>query len=122
MDLGADSGARDDRDRAARSPAGGSGSSFRLITSGQPAPDRVEGVTSRLGRAVKTQLVEVLGQRKLLKWTVPGAAHFFVFWAFLILGTVYVEAYGVLFGPDDFAIPLIGHWPILGFAAGLHRR
>src|SRR5688572_33059796 len=45
------------------------------------SPDRIEGVTGRLGRAVKTQLVEVFGQRKLLKWSIPGAAHFFVFWA-----------------------------------------
>ncbi|MGH3336295.1 MAG: hypothetical protein ACRDOZ_10785, partial [Nocardioides sp.] len=39
---------------------------YRLITSGQPAPDRVAGVTGRVGTAVKTQLVEVFGQRKLL--------------------------------------------------------
>ena len=88
---------------------------YRLITSGQPAPDRVQGVTGRVGRAVKTQLVEVFGQRKLLKWSVPGAAHFFVFWAFVILGSVYVEAYGALFDPG-FQIPVIGTWPILGFA------
>ena len=44
-----------------------------------------------------TQVVEVFGQKKLLKWSIPGAAHFFVFWAFLILGTVYLEAYGALF-------------------------
>ena len=88
---------------------------YRLITHGQPAPDRVEGVTGRLGTAVKTQLVEVFGQRKLLKWSVPGAAHFFVFWAFVILGSVYVEAYGALFD-HDFHIPLIGEWEILGFA------
>ena len=70
---------------------------FRLITSGQPAPDRVENVTKRAGETVKAQLVEVLGQKKLLKWSVPGAAHFFVFWAFLILASVYLEAYGSLF-------------------------
>ncbi len=86
----------------------------RLITSGQPAPGRVEGVTGRLGAAAKRQVVEVFGQKKLLKWSLPGAAHFFVFWAFLILGTVYIEAYGALFD-DDFAIPVIGHWPLLGF-------
>ncbi len=89
---------------------------FRLIRNGQPAPDRIEGVTGRIGRAVKTEAVEVLGQRRLLKWTVPGLAHFFTFWAFVILGSVYVEAYGVMLGPDDFAIPIIGHWWILGFA------
>ena len=55
---------------------------FRLITSGQPAPDRVVNVTQRLGTALKSQVVEVFAQRKLLKWSVPGAAHFFVFWAF----------------------------------------
>jgi Fe-S oxidoreductase len=89
----------------------------RLITSGQPAPDRVEGVTTRLGLAVKTQVVEVFGQKKLLKWSVPGAAHFFVFWAFIILGSVYVEAYGSLFTyPEQFAIPIVGTWDVLGFA------
>ncbi len=87
---------------------------YRLITSGQPAPDRVEGVTGRIGKALRTQLVEVFGQRKLLKWSVPGAAHFFVFWAFVILASVYLEAYGSLFHPG-FHIPLIGTWPVLGF-------
>jgi Fe-S oxidoreductase len=73
---------------------------FRMISHGQPAPDRIAGVTGRLGLALKTQLVEVFGQKKLLKWSIPGAAHFFVFWAFLILGTVYLEAYGALFTRD----------------------
>jgi len=94
---------------------------YRLIGSGQPAPDRVEGVTGKLGAAVKSQVVEVFGQKKLLKWSLPGAAHFFVFWAFVILATVYLEAYGSLlsiaFGADqlDWAIPVVGHWAVLGF-------
>ena len=87
---------------------------YRLITSGQPAPGRIEGVTGRLGATVKRQVVEVFGQKKLLKWSIPGAAHFFVFWAFVILASVYVEAYGALFD-SSFAIPLIGHWALLGF-------
>ncbi len=88
---------------------------YRLVASGQPAPDRIENVTKRLGTAVRTELVEVLGQRKLLKWSVPGAAHFFVFWAFLIMSSVYLEAYGALFD-EGFHIPLIGRWSALGFA------
>ncbi len=94
---------------------------YRLISSGQPAPDRVEGVTGKLGAAAKRQVVEVFGQRKLLKWSLPGAAHFFVFWAFVILATVYLEAYGsllsLLFGADqlDWSIPIVGHWAVLGF-------
>src|SRR5574339_1279612 len=86
----------------------------RLIRSGRPAPDRVEYTKERVGPAVKSQLVEVLGQRKLLKWSVPGAAHFFVMWAFFVLATVYLEAYGSLF-VEGFIIPVIGTWPVLGF-------
>ena len=56
----------------------------------------------------------MFGQKRLLKWSVPGLAHFFTFWAFVILLTVYIEAYGALFDPN-FAIPLIGHSPVLGF-------
>ena len=88
---------------------------FRLARHGQPAPDRIENA----GAGAKSVLTEVFGQRRLLQWTVPGLAHFFTFWAFVILGTVYVEAYGVMFGPDDFAIPVIGHWWILGFVQDL---
>jgi Fe-S oxidoreductase len=82
---------------------------FNLIRSGQPAY-RVDSIPARLLAQVK----EVFGQRKLLKWSVPGAAHFFTFWGFVILGSVYLEAYGALFDPD-FHIPLIGRWAALGF-------
>jgi heterodisulfide reductase subunit C len=82
----------------------------RLIQSGQPTGDRTTDLRGRL----KTQLVEVFGQRRLLKWTVPGLAHFFTFWGFVVLLTVYIEAYGALFS-ENFAIPLIGHWALLGF-------
>jgi Fe-S oxidoreductase len=82
----------------------------RLIRSGQPAPGRLDGI----GKRARTQLAEVFGQRKLLKWTVPGAAHFLTFWGFIILAATILEAYGALFD-RDFAIPLIGHWAVLGF-------
>jgi Fe-S oxidoreductase len=83
---------------------------FRLIRSGQAAPGRLDGI----GERVRAQLVEVFGQRKLLKWSIPGAAHFFTFWAFIVLVATILEAYGALFS-RDFAIPLIGHWAALGF-------
>jgi Fe-S oxidoreductase len=83
---------------------------YVLIRSGQPVAGRV----ADLGAQLRTQLVEVFGQRRLLKWTVPGLAHFFTFWGFVILITVYIEAYGALFN-ENFAIPLIGRWPLLGF-------
>ena len=56
----------------------------------------------------------MFGQRKLLQWSVPGVAHFFTFWAFVVLAATILEAYGALFD-RDFAIPVIGHWPLLGF-------
>ena len=87
---------------------------WSVISSGQPAPDRIEGVTKRTGTALKNQLVEVFGQKKMLKWSIPGAAHVFVMYAFFILASVYLEAYGALFD-SKFHIPIIGHWAILGF-------
>ncbi|MET0233052.1 MAG: (Fe-S)-binding protein [Kibdelosporangium sp.] len=82
----------------------------RLIKSGQPDNDR----SDRLGARVAAHLAEVFGQRKLLKWSVPGVAHLFTFWGFVILASVYLEAYGALFD-EDFHIPLIGQWSVLGF-------
>ena len=83
---------------------------YRLISSGQPAPGRLDDIGTR----ARSQLREVLGQRKLLTWSVPGVAHFFTFWAFIVLAATILEAYGALFD-RDFAIPLIGHWAVLGF-------
>ena len=83
---------------------------FTLVRSGQPATGR----TDDLGTRIRTQVEEVFGQTRLLRWSIPGLAHFFTMWGFFILLTVYIEAYGVLFSPK-FAIPFIGHWPALGF-------
>ena len=83
---------------------------FKLITSGKPAP----GHTNDPGRRIWTEVAEVFGQRRLLKWSIPGLAHFFTMWGFFILLTVYIEAYGLLF-QDNFHIPIIGRWDALGF-------
>jgi Fe-S oxidoreductase len=83
---------------------------YKLIKSGQPANDRSDGLSQR----VRAQFVEVFGQTRLLKWSVPGLAHLFTFYAFVILASVYLEAYGALFD-HDFHIPLIGRWAVLGF-------
>ncbi len=83
---------------------------FKLITAGKPAP----GHTDEPGKRVWAEVSEVFGQRKLLKWSIPGLAHFFTMWGFFILLTVYIEAYGLLF-QDNFHIPIIGRWDTLGF-------
>jgi Fe-S oxidoreductase len=82
----------------------------KLTLSGQP----VSGRTDDIGTRVWTEITEVFGQRRLLKWSIPGVAHFFTMWGFFILLTVYIEAYGVVFQPN-FHIPLIGRWDVLGF-------
>ncbi|TVZ05832.1 (Fe-S)-binding protein [Trebonia kvetii] len=90
----------------------------RLAFSGQPAPERLEYARSHPGREAETQLTEVVGQRKLLQWTVPGMAHAATFWGFLVLLLTIIEAYGALF-QRDFAIPVIGHWAVVGFIEDL---
>jgi Fe-S oxidoreductase len=90
----------------------------RLALSGQPAPDRIEAARAHLGRDLETQATEVIGQRKLLQWSVPGAAHAATFWGFIVLLLTIIEAYGDLFS-RTFAIPGIGHWPAIGFIEDL---
>lgn len=82
----------------------------RLIRSGKPAPRRWQG----FGKVSEAEVVEVAGQRKLLRWTVPGLAHFFTMWGFTVLMTTIIEAYGALF-QRDFHIPVIGRSNWLAF-------
>jgi len=87
---------------------------FRHISSGQPAVGRIDDVPKR----AEVEVTEVLGQKKLLKWSIPGLAHVFVFFGFLILGLTVAEAFGELF-IEDFAFPIIGTWPIIRFLEDL---
>ncbi|MDQ1736852.1 MAG: hypothetical protein QOH56_3103, partial [Pseudonocardiales bacterium] len=84
---------------------------IKLIRSGAAAPGRGKDVNARAVNDAE----EVLAQRKLLKWSVPGLAHFFTFWGFLVLNLTILEAYGALLISRDFHIPLVGKWQVLGF-------
>ncbi|MGD0933452.1 MAG: Fe-S oxidoreductase, partial [Streptosporangiaceae bacterium] len=90
----------------------------RLGRAGQPAPERLVFTRKHPARDAEVQASEVFGQRKLLKWTVPGLAHFVTFWGFIILIFTIIEAYGDLFS-RGFAIPGIGHSFALGFLEDL---
>src|ERR1700735_5283310 len=90
----------------------------RLAFSGQPAPERLVYARSHPGREAETQLTEVVGQRKLLQWSVPGAAHAATFWGFIVLVLTIIEAYGALFS-RTFSIPGIGQWAAVGFVEDL---
>jgi Fe-S oxidoreductase len=84
---------------------------WRLIRVGQPRP---QGSLPDPRELVEAETVEVLGQRKLLKWTLPGVAHVFAFWGFIILGLTILEAYVAMFDPD-LTIPIIDQWAIIAF-------
>lgn len=83
---------------------------YRLVRSGQATHGRTDDIGARLA----TQAREVIGQRRLLKWSVPGLAHAFTFWGFLVLGFTIVETWGALF-VRDYAFPWFGHARWLGF-------
>ncbi|HEY7856952.1 MAG TPA: (Fe-S)-binding protein [Candidatus Nanopelagicales bacterium] len=87
---------------------------FQLIRTGKPAVGRYDGP----GPQVQAEVLDVFAQRKLLKWTVPGVAHFMTFWGFLILLFTIIEGFGAFF-QADFHIPVIGRWPVLGFLEDL---
>ncbi|MQY04915.1 (Fe-S)-binding protein [Actinomadura macrotermitis] len=88
---------------------------WKLFKSGQPDPERVLQVKRDPKGDVEGQVTEVLGQRKLLKWTVAGLAHAAVMWAFFLLATVYLEAgVALLFGLDKH-IPFLQTWGPIGF-------
>jgi Fe-S oxidoreductase len=80
-----------------------------LIGAGRPAPERKASWKKRASREV----TEVIGQRRLLAWAVPGIAHAFTFWGFTLLILTIIEAWGDLFS-KTFAIPGIGHAAVVG--------
>ena len=87
---------------------------INLGRAGKPAVGR----TADAPKRVEAEATEVLGQRKLLKWTVPGLAHFFAFWGFLILGLTVVTAFGELV-IENFHVPIIGAWQVVRFLEDL---
>ncbi|MCW2706221.1 MAG: CoB--CoM heterodisulfide reductase [Frankiales bacterium] len=87
---------------------------YKLISSGQPSPGRLKALPKRLW----IQAVEVFGQRRLLKWSIPGVAHLVTFWAFIVLTLTIIEAVGALFDAHFF-IPIIGRWRGVGLAEDL---
>ena len=68
----------------------------KLIRTGQPAPGRLDGAPARL----RAEVAEVFGQRKLLKWSVPGVAHFLTFWGFVVLALTIIGEHPGLTGRD----------------------
>src|SRR5256714_3615875 len=78
---------------------------LKVIRLGQPDPERFTAKGRRLG----TMLAETLGHTRMLKWTMVGAAHWFVMVGFGALVFTLAEAYGESVNPA-FELPVIGKW------------
>jgi Fe-S oxidoreductase len=72
----------------------------RIVRLGRPDPERFD----RPARRARTMLTETLGHTRMLRWSVPGLAHWGVFLGFIVLFGSLVEAYGELFS-DRFHLP-----------------
>ena len=83
---------------------------IRLLLAARPDPGRFRQVPKN----IKYELTKVIGQRKLLQWRVPGLAHAFTFWGFLVIQITLIESVGELFS-REFMIPIIGDHAWLGF-------
>jgi Fe-S oxidoreductase len=67
----------------------------------------VRGRTSRPWARLEHTVTEVLGHTRMLRWSVPGAAHWFVMVGFVALLGTLVTAYGQVLEPR-WTIPVIG--------------
>src|SRR2546430_2964432 len=94
---------------------------LKVIRLGKPDPERFTAKGARL----RTMLTETLGHTRMLKWTVVGAAHWFVMVGFGALIFTLAEVYGESFDPG-FELPLIGggggDGRVLGVIAAVARR
>jgi len=80
-----------------------------VIRLGQPDPSR----TDQPGTRTATMLKETAGHTRMLKWSVVGAAHWFVMVAFVVLSLLVLEAYFEVVAPD-LGLPLLGGWTVFG--------
>ena len=73
---------------------------------GQPS-----NVSGQWSRRIKSVLVFVAGQKRLFRFLIPGTAHFFIFWGFVILSLTILQAIVeglVAFANPYFVMPLLG--------------
>ena len=86
-----------------------------LTRAARPNPARSVGAAFRAN--LRNAIVNIFGNRKLLKWSVPGIAHFWVMWAFFVLQTTLLEAAGELYVGPEFQLPLLNRIAIDGVTA-----
>ncbi|MEU4771155.1 (Fe-S)-binding protein [Micromonospora sp. NPDC023644] len=80
-----------------------------VIRLGQPDPTRF----GDKGTRTKTMLAETVGHTRMLRWSVVGAAHWFVMVGFIVLSLLVLEAYFEVVSPTG-GLPLVGGWALYG--------
>ena len=88
---------------------------YGLVRVGQPMPERAtrEAVLGNMGYWFR----KILGQEKLLRWSLPGIAHFWVMYAFFVLQTTVLEAIGEIYFGPTFQLPLLNRIEVAGVTA-----
>ncbi len=87
----------------------------RLVGAARPNPAR--NIRSAFKANLRDALVNIFGNRKLLRWSLPGIAHFWVMWAFFVLQTTLLEAAGELYVGPEFQLPLLNAISLGGVTA-----
>jgi Fe-S oxidoreductase len=67
----------------------------------------------RWGERIKALIIYVGAQLRLFRFLIPGTAHFFIFWGFMILSLTILQAIIeglVAFANPNFTLPLIGQF------------
>ena len=88
---------------------------IRLTLAAAPNPDR--NIRTAFKANLRHALVNIFGNKKLLKWSLVGVAHFWVMWAFFVLQTTLLEAAGELFVGPTFQLPFLNSIAIGGVTA-----
>jgi Fe-S oxidoreductase len=87
------------------------------LTTRVARPNPVRDIRKAFKANLKQALINIFGNRKLLKWSLPGIAHFWVMWAFFVLQTTLLEAAGELYVGPEFTLPLLNDISLLGITA-----
>ncbi|MCC5947753.1 MAG: 4Fe-4S dicluster domain-containing protein [Nitriliruptoraceae bacterium] len=88
---------------------------LNLVRAARPNPSR--NIRSAAKANLKHALVNIFANKKLLKWSLPGIAHFWVMWAFFVLQTTLIEAAGELYIGPSFQLPLLNSISVGGVTA-----
>ncbi|MBW3562931.1 MAG: (Fe-S)-binding protein [Actinobacteria bacterium] len=83
----------------------------RLLRAAEPDPER--GSWQAIRGKIKYWFSKILAQEKLLRWSLPGVLHAWIFWSFLIVQLTIIEIFGEVFDPE-FKIPLAGRVSLPG--------